>query len=221
MTDHDDDPMKQIDASIMAMAEEYASCDEDSKALNDRRKHIRETIESRGLHPLAWQHAVGMVKKMTPGERRDYQTSLQRILGVIGDKQMELFPADAERLRKREERRATEAAQDPAAQKAAADARTDSNPMSDPNRGGVALAQAATGMVDNPVKDGVPAPETPPTVTLSETAAAGDKMIKETLAKKSHDAEQAEGGKVLSLVGGKKPAQSEIAKRKLASAGLN
>lgn len=123
-----EDPEAQIDSSLIKLAEQYASCDRRSSEINDERATIRDNVSKLGIDPLAWQHAVGMVKKMSEGERRDYQISVNRVLKAIGDRQNELFPIETEKIRKRQEKNAKPVEADPID--------SDTNPRSDPNAGG-------------------------------------------------------------------------------------
>ena len=125
------DPDHMIDSTIIKMAEEYVSCDRRSADINESRKNIRDNIEKLGIDPLAFQHAVKQVKGMSEGERRDYQISMNRVLKVISERQNDLFPEAAERIRKREERAAAPKTATPAG-KAEANAQSDANPNSEP-----------------------------------------------------------------------------------------
>lgn len=117
-----------LDKQMVKLAEQYASCDRRSADINDERKQIRDNAEKLGIPSKAFQHAVGMVKHMSEGERRDYQVGVNRVLKAISDRQNDLFPAEAEKIRKR-----VDAA---AAEEAAKGPDPDTNPRSDPNRGG-------------------------------------------------------------------------------------
>jgi hypothetical protein len=126
-----EDPDTQIDNTIMKLAEDYASCDRRSAEINDERATIRENAEKLGIPSKAFQHAVGMVKHMSKGERRDYEEGVARVLRAVGDRQADLFPEAAERIRKREEKAATKPRTP-----AEIDAANEANPRSDPNKGG-------------------------------------------------------------------------------------
>lgn len=126
---------EQVDSTIIKLAEEYASCDRRSAEINDERKTIRDNAEKLGIPSKAFQHAVGMVKHMSDGERRDYQVGVNRMLKVISDRQGDLFPQEAEKIRKREQRKADDAAK-AGRTKEEMDADSDANRRSDPNAGG-------------------------------------------------------------------------------------
>lgn len=217
-----DDPQTQVDTTITKLAEEYAECDRDSKELSDRRKDIRDRVESLGIHKLAWQHAVGMTKKMTVGERRDYTTSFERVIGVIGDKQMSLFPEQSERLRKRAEK----AADSPEAKKQAADAKTDTDPRSDPSKGGAAAtatADAAKWAAAAPTGARTPADDAKEQAEGAAALAAAAPALAAATAKPKADPAKAAADKAFSKAEttSKKRAQSDVAKEKLAAAGMN
>lgn len=142
--DNEEDPDTQIDSTIIKLAEEYASCDRRSAEINDERKTIRDNAEKLGIPSKAFQHAVGMVKHMSEGERRDYTIGMNRVVRAIEGRQQELFPAEAERIRKRQEKNAKPVEADPID--------SDTNPRSDPNAGG---AKPQTGDPEKPWPDDV------------------------------------------------------------------
>ncbi len=187
-----EDPDTQIDDTIMKLAEDYASCDRRSAEINDERKTIRENAEKLGIPSKAFQHAVGMVKHMSKGERRDYEEGIARVLRAVGDRQAELFPEAAERIRKREEKKAAQPRTP-----AEIDAANQDNPRSDPNNGGAKPQTAPAPLQEN----GEPWPD--------------DKAVAERDA-----AEQAEGDKVLEAQA-PVMSQSQKAAKKRAAAGLN
>lgn len=130
---NDPDPDRQIDSTLIKLAEQYASCDRRSADINEERQTIRSNSEKLGIPSKAFQHAVGMVKHMTDGERRDYQVGVNRVLKAISDRQNDLFPVEAERNRKREDKRAAE---NQPKTREEVDANADANPRSDPASGG-------------------------------------------------------------------------------------
>lgn len=142
-THPDNDHEAWIDKQINKLADRYAACDQQSSDLNKERKEIRDDAEKLGISSRAFQHAVSMVKNMSEGERRDYQVGMNRTLKAIGERQGDLFPQHAEKARKREERKAAEAANEPRSQQEL-DALTDGNPRSNPATGGAAAVQAVT-----------------------------------------------------------------------------
>lgn len=186
-----EDAEQQIDSSLIKLAEQYASCDRRSADINEERSTIRDNVSKLGIDPLAWQHAVGMVKKMSEGERRDYQISVNRVLKAIGDRQNELFPIETEKIRKRQEKNAKPVEADPV------DA--DTNPRSDPNAGG---AKPMTGDPEKPWPDDVATGtvQNPP-----GEAEAGDAALNAALPETK----------------GKKKSQSQIAAEKAAAAGTD
>jgi hypothetical protein len=201
---------EKIDGSLIKLAEQYASCDRRSAGINDERKTIRDNAEKIGIPSKAFQHAVGMVKQMTTGERRDYQVGINRVLSAISDRQNDLFPVQAERNRKREENRARTGKEGAI--------NSDTNPRSDPNRGGAAQERVASGSEQASATNTAPARPTPP----SEAENAAEQEEGENVL--------AFGGRNAPLVGGqwpddvaaaKKPSQSEQAAKKRAAALIN
>jgi hypothetical protein len=134
-THPDNDQEAWVDKQINKLADRYAACDRQSAELNKERKDIRDDAEKLGITSKAFQHAVNMVKNMTEGERRDYQTGVNRTLKAIGERQGDLFPEQARKNREREERRAAEEANKPRSEEEL-NAQTDANRRSDPDAGG-------------------------------------------------------------------------------------
>ena len=73
---------------IIEMAVEYAECDKESQALNDRRKEIRDKMEDKGLDKKAWQDAINRAKKDLK-KRDGYDESLTTINNALGQLDME------------------------------------------------------------------------------------------------------------------------------------
>lgn len=187
-----------LDKQMLKLAEQYANCDRKSKDLNDERKQIRDNAEKLGIPSKAFQHAVGMVKHMSEGERRDYQVGVNRVLKAISDRQNDLFPAEAEKIRKREEAREEAAA----AEQSAKGPDPDTNPRSDPNRGGAK-------------------PQTDSSVDNSEENPWPDDV--QNAAAINSEAEQSEGAAVIAAMAPetKKMSQSAKAAAKREAAKLN
>lgn len=95
----------QVDNTIIKLAEQYAASLRRSATENDERSTIRANAKKIGIEPRAFQQGVSMVKMMDPGERRDHQRGLKRMLSVLSDKVADLFPEDVERQKQRAERR--------------------------------------------------------------------------------------------------------------------
>ncbi len=191
-----EDAEQQIDSTLIKLAEQYASCDRRSADINEDRKNIRDNAEKLGIPSKSFQHAVMQVKHFTEGERRDYQIGVNRVLKAISERQNELFPVEAERARKREE------AKKPTGKEGAPD--PDTNPKSDPKRGGAGKAAAAQQAKEQ--QEGEAVLSTAPT---NESLANGDAPPPAPDAQEWSD----EVKKPLS--------QSDIAKAKLAAAGMN
>lgn len=211
-----EDPDQQIDSTIIKLAENYASCDRRSAEINDERKTIRDNAEKLGIPSKAFQHAVGMVKHMSEGERRDYTVGMNRVVRAIEGQQATLFPAEAERIRKREDNKkpkGNEGAPDP-----------DKNPRSDPNKGG---AKPKT------LKEAAAASEAAVAESLANVsggkrpqlkvvgADAGEMKQPEGITPPNPPDEQAEGEAALNAgLTETKKSQSQIAQEKLEAANL-
>lgn len=204
------DHEQQIDSTLVKLAEQYASCDRRSADINDERKQVRDNAEKLGIPSKAFQHAVGMVKHMSEGERRDYTIGMNRVVRAIGDQQASLFPEAAERIRKREENakpKGDEGAPNP-----------DTNPRSNPRAGGAGKAAAA------------PKSNVVPMGGVKE----GDALIRDVAARKKAEAEAAEQEQGAAVLAAHKPgaaavppeppsepkSQSALAAEKLAAAKL-
>jgi hypothetical protein len=123
---------QQIDSTIIKLAEQYASLEKRAKELNEEKKHIREQADKIGISSLAWQIGVKTVKLMDKGERADFQRGYKRVITVLGERQRELWPEDADRIQKRKD--AATAKAKVTGKEGAPD--PDKNPRSDPASGG-------------------------------------------------------------------------------------
>lgn len=124
-----------FDTQMLKLVEQYAACDKRSSDINEERKVIRDNAEKLGIPSLHFQHAVMRAKKMTKTERMSYDENVEHIISIVEGKQAELWPEDTKRSEKRE-----------AARKAEEDAKgvdPDTNPRSDPKRGGAGKKKAA------------------------------------------------------------------------------
>lgn len=129
------DQERKLDNQIMKLVEQYASCDRRSAEINDERKQIRDNAEKLGFASSEFQEGVKRSKKMTKTERDVYEEHVGRIVGIVEGKQAELWPSQAEKNQKREERKAEKVAKEPRGGDEL-DAATDANPKSDPAAGG-------------------------------------------------------------------------------------
>lgn len=174
------DADQQMDATILKLAEQYKDSLDRSAEENEERKTIRDNAEKLGIKSKAFQNGVSIVKMMSKGERTDYMRGFRRILDVLGEKQKELFPEDAERIERRLERQRAEAAKAKAEAKSSA-ADSDKNPRSDPARGGAGKKPGKSG--------------SSPAAAVKAGATASDAVLAEQIAKREA-AEQAEGAAV-------------------------
>jgi len=220
---------ERLNSQIIKLAEQYASCDKRSAAINEERAGIRENAEKLGIPSKAFQHAVGFVKHMSEGEQTDYRKGLDRVLTALQGRQAELFPDDHARIQKRVE--ADRLAREQAEREDGT--WSSENPRSDPKRGGAAkVTEEKTKAADagGEVKRGrgrPPGAKNKPkggdnVVNLADNRPANmrssDPVIDASL-KSVHEREQAEGAAILADAG-KPKAQSQIARDKLAEAGL-
>lgn len=137
-----EDADAQLDAKALKMVEEYVASLNRSKNENGIRGGIRENIVKLGIHSLAFQHELTAQKMMDKADRVDYMAGRRRMGRILADKQHVLFPEEVDRINKRKAR-----AKEKAAKAAAAAGKetpeqqerriaADSNPRSDPKRGG-------------------------------------------------------------------------------------
>jgi hypothetical protein len=235
MTDDDEDhgdnrpeDMK-IDDTILKLAEQYVGLENRARQINKDKAAIREQADKIGVPSLAWQVGVRMVKIMDVKERADFSRGFKRVTSVLSKAAETLFPED---LARQEKRRAREAEAKAKALAAAGKdtpeqqerrLAADSNPRNNPKRGGA-------GGVNGRKR----------AATIKEAAAQSDAALAESIASVQAK-EQAEGAAILDgAIDGIKDgqgltgkigmgsvadevplAQSEIARQKLADAGLD
>lgn len=199
------DAEMKIDSTIDKLADQYASCDRRSAEINEERSTIRENIEKLGIPSKSFVHAVAMVKQMSKGERKDYQSGVNRVLRVISTRQMELYPEETRRQEKREQD-----AKDKAAEAKSAAGRDPDHPRSDPKAGGAGKAKKAGAKKTK----GATAGGRPTEAELTEAAAKAPGI----------DDEQALGEKTLASLmpqTGEKQSQSAQSRAILEETGLD
>lgn len=229
--DFDDDPSNQsedmkLDSTILKLAGQRASIDRKRKDLNEEARQINATVDKLGIVPAAFMLGVRLVKGMDKGEQRDFLSGVRRTTRVVGERQAELWPEEAKRVQDRIQRAKDKKAKQPRSGDEL-DAKTNSNPRSDPKKGGA-------GKKNKPEKPEKSAPAT----ATSEAAKTSDALVKAAIAKQSgggagaapgamksvEDAEQAEGAETLAAMAPQteaaKLSQSEIARQKMAEAKL-
>lgn len=208
----------KLDDTIFKLAENYVALQERRSELNEEAKGIRDNGERLGIHPLAFQHAVKVVKMMDKSDRQAYMLSMRRMTKVLTTRESDLF--GDEEVQKRDERAQKRREEKSAAMDGKAGAPDpDANPRSDPASGGAGK------------KRGRPAAAAS---TLKETVASGDAMIDEVAARRQAQAaaEQEEGARALDRIRNPPPpeppaepdapkSQSEIAAEKRAAAQMN
>ncbi len=213
------DGITNVDTTVLKLAEQYQSCNVRSRALNDERKVIRENVDKLGITPAAFTMALAMTRDMTTGERADFTGSMNRVLSALDGREADLFGADE--VAKRDKRAAKKA--ETAAEQERRLSAPDTNPRSDPNKGGA-------GKADGKGKAKDAKPKKPANAhskrTIAEAAAESDRALKDSIAA----AEQKDGEALLDTAGkgepvdsgenGTRKSQSQIAAEKLEAAKL-
>lgn len=200
------DGMNNVDATVMKLAKDYQASKIRSNNENETRATIRENVEKLGIDPTAFQHGLRMAEDLTTGERGDYTSSLSRVLSILDGKEADLF--GEEEMRKRDERKAKAAEKAAKAGRTPAelDAKTDTDPKSDPAKGGAGKKRKSKGEKSD---------ERPAAMRSS------DPVIDASL-KDVHEREQAEGGEVLDgAIDGMKKSQSQIERETREKLGMN
>lgn len=164
---------RQIESTIWKEGQNYAARNARSKEENKGRAESRDRIKQTGISTNAYHTAVGLIKKLSASELKDWRRDFDLVLKVLGSKQQELFPEESLKIAKRESDKKAKEAE--AKTKAGPDA--DTNPRSDPNKGGAKPRVAGTGD-EADVKSNVPAPNPPD--EESEGAAALDAGLPKT-----------------------------------------
>jgi len=73
-----------IKENIQQMAADYAECDKDSGAINDKRKDIRDRAETLGIDKKAWQDEISRMKKSLR-KKAGYDESVAVVRDALGD----------------------------------------------------------------------------------------------------------------------------------------
>lgn len=206
-----------VDSTVLKLAEQYQATVEKSRELNEERANIRENVGKLGIDPKAFQVGLRMAKDMSKGERSDFTGSLDRVLGVLDGKEVDLF--GAEEMRKRDERK--KKAEDKKAKagrdKAELDKKTDTNPKSDPAKGGAGKgSKKADAGTTTPPPGTTPAPDKP-VGDGEERQETGDELIARVAREENAKREQREGA---ALVDGRPKSQSQLAAEKLEQAKM-
>lgn len=141
---------RQIEQRVFKEGEAYAASHKRSRAENKERSASRERIKEMGLRTDAYQVGVRIVKDLTALERKAFLQDLELVVRVLGSRQKDLFPEEAMRAEKREQRRKEAEAE---AKKGSAGAPDpDKNPRSDPNKGGAKPRTGKKGEASNVVQ---------------------------------------------------------------------
>ena len=189
------DAERQIEATILEVGQAYADSNKRQKKENKSRAENRARIKELGVRTDAYQVAVRICKDLTESERKDFLRDLDLLVRVLGPRQRDFFEDEAIKAEKREQKRRDKEAEAGRTQ-AELDAKTDTDPKSDPAKGGAGKGRKKKGAQAEP-----PAGET------------GDELIARVAREKQAEQEQREGDAILS--------QSERAAKKREAAGLN
>lgn len=210
---------RYLESVILKEGRVYADRNERSKEENKGRADSRETIKKAGIRTDAYALAVKHTKDLNAREREDYMRDYKLVLKILTQKQKELFPEEAMKAAKREDDRKRKEAE--AKTKAGPDA--DTNPRSNPDKGGAKPQLKVVGTEPGDMKN---RPGT--SAALTEASAASDAAIAESLAAISGGGapnppeEEAEGAAALDAAMPKtKKAQSKIAADIAAAAGTD
>lgn len=128
------DPDRQIASSIDKIGERYSASHKRSRTENKERSEIRARAKELGIRTDAFQVGVRIVKDLTANERKDFLRDLDLIVKTLGARQAELFPDEALRAAKREAAKGNKTRT-----QAELDAKTDTDPKSDPAAGGAQI----------------------------------------------------------------------------------
>lgn len=200
-----------IQSTVIEVAEQYADSIKRSRTENKKRAKGRAKIDELGVRTDAFQHGLRLVKDLTISEQKQYLRDLKMVISVVGQRQMELFPEDALRNKKREEDRMAKEAE--ARTKAGVD--SDTNPRSDPKRGGAGKgkSQASKAAPKGPAATKAAALVK---AAASKTATGPGSEPGKMMSQVEQD-EQAEGAAILE--GAKPKSQSAIAAEARAAIG--
>ncbi len=132
--DEINDAQRYVESVLFKEGQDYAERNKRSKVENKGRAESRKRVKETGVNVNAYHTAVRLIKDLSARELKEWRRDLDITLKVLGSKQTELFPEEALKSAKREaDRKAREAEEKT---KRGVDA--DTNPRSDPNRGGAA-----------------------------------------------------------------------------------
>lgn len=121
---------RQMESRLLESGNAYSASHRRSREENKVRANNRAKIKEMGMRTDAYQVGVRIVKDLTENERKDFLRDLNAVVKVLGSRQQELFPEEAMKAAKREERKnakvkGNEGAPNP-----------DENPRNDPASGG-------------------------------------------------------------------------------------
>lgn len=143
------DPDRQLEAKVVKQAEKYQQSRLRSKSENAVKAEGRKEIDKLGFRTDAYQASLRVARDLTPAEQKQYVRDFRFFLKVFADKQLQLWPEDAAlavaRAKRKAERKAKAAAAagGDTAEQQLRRVNADTNPRSDPKRGGAGKAKKA------------------------------------------------------------------------------
>jgi hypothetical protein len=194
---------RQLATSIEKLGEFAAGSNQRQRDENKLRAENRAKVKELGVGTYAYQVAVKVCKDMTEGERKDFLRDLELLVRILGPKQKDLFADELIKAEAREKKR-QEKESEAGRTKAELDAKTDTDPKSDP---------AAGGAGKKPKGGKKKATEAVEELNRAPLASEVDPAAAQAAA------EQAEGEKLLDGAG-KPKSQTEIAQQKRDEAGV-
>ncbi len=125
----------KLDAELWKLLEENADCDDDSAALNDKRRRLRDKAEKLGVNSHDFREQVYQMKKRTKAERLESNRTARRFQRIWDNRQGDLWTEDQRKAEERVNRkteRETKAKAKAAEAKAKSIEAGDDNPRSKP-----------------------------------------------------------------------------------------
>jgi hypothetical protein len=211
---------RQLQQSILREGQSYAARNARSKAENKGRAESRAKIKELGMDPNAFHTAAGLVKRFTPTQLKDWLRDFNTTMDVLTAQQAELFPEELAAARKREDAAKQRESAKVTGKEGAPD--PDTNPRSDPKRGGAGKGKGSRKAADAEEVGEVPWPDDVAAARPDEMAAGVIHEPGTNGTPPDVPGEQAEGEAALAAAMPKtKKAQSAIAAEKLQAAKLN
>lgn len=129
------DADRRLAASIEALGEFAGASNKRQKAENKLRSENRAKVKELGVGTYAYQIAIKICKDMTESERKEFLRDLDILVKILGPKQKDFFADDLIKAELRAKKR-QDAASKEGRTDAELNAKTDTDPKSDPKKGG-------------------------------------------------------------------------------------